>query len=136
MPYFLGQWFSKQDPEDCNGLFEASMLALLKPWRLLTDLKRPEQTFWEAFTDFVHEASSETCCILKNVQYFHECREHANQHTQPIVAMDESNPTTVWMEIEGSADGPIDNNTVDNEHFEDLISEEDINRVIDLPYSS
>jgi hypothetical protein len=50
--------------------------------------------------------------------------------------MDESNPTTVWMEIEGSADGPIDNNTVDNEHFEDLISEEDINRVIDLPYSS
>ena len=32
MPYFPGRWFPKQDLEDENGLFEASMLALLKPW--------------------------------------------------------------------------------------------------------
>ena len=32
MPYFPGRWFLKQDLEDENGLFEASMLALLKPW--------------------------------------------------------------------------------------------------------
>ena len=79
MPYFPGQWFPKQDPEDCNGLFKASMLALFKPWRSLTDLKQPEQTFQEAFQDFICEAPFETRRVIKNVQFFHECCEHATQ---------------------------------------------------------
>ena len=139
MPYFPGQWFPKQDPEDCNGLFEASMLALFKPWRSLTDLKRPEQTFREAFQDFIREAPFETRRLIKNVQFFHECCEHATQRTEPVITTDESSRTTVWTELEDLEDGPLDNNdhdNVDDELFENLISEEDINRVIDQPFSS
>ena len=90
MPYFPGQWFPKKNPDDCNGIFEASMLALLKPWRSLTDLKRPNQTFREAYDDFLCEASSETCRIIKNIQYFHECGEHARQRTDTIVNTEET----------------------------------------------
>ena len=132
MPYFPGQWFPKQDPEDCNGLFEASMLALFKPWRSLTDLKRPEQTFREAFQDFIREAPFETRRLIKNIQFFHECCEHATQRTEPVITTDESSRTTVWTELEDLEDGPLDNDdhdNVDDELFETLISEEDINRV-------
>ena len=135
MPYFPGRWFPKQDPEDSNGLFEASMLALLKPWRSLTDLKRPEQTFQEAFNDFICEASSETCRIIKNVQFFHECSEHANQRTEPIFTSDESSPTTVWTDIDEPENGNLDKENVDDDHFEEMILEEDINRVINQPFS-
>ena len=136
MPYFPGQWFPKKNPDDCNGIFEASMLALLKPWRSLTDLKRPNQTFREAYDDFLCEASSETCRIIKNIQYFHECGEHARQRTDTIIDTEETCRTTVWTEIEDPAEGPLGGEEVNDEHFEDLITEEDISRVIDQPFSS
>jgi hypothetical protein len=56
MPYFPGQWFPKKDDENTNGLFEASMLALLKPWRSLLDLKSSHETFRDAFDAFVAHA--------------------------------------------------------------------------------
>ena len=45
----------------------------------------------------------------------------------------------MWTELEDLEDGPLDNDdhdNVDDELFENLISEEDINRVIDQPFSS
>ena len=139
MPYFPGQWFPKQDAEDCNGMFEASMLALLKPWRSLTELKRPEQTFREAFNDFMREAPLETRRIIRNVQYYHECCQHVTQRTEPMTTMNEGSRTTVWTDVQELEDGPLhgdDDDDVNDEHFEDLISEEDISRVIDQPFSS
>ena len=136
MPYFPGQWFPKQNPDDCNGIFEASILALLKPWRSLTDLKGPEQTFREAYDNFLCEASPETCRIIKNIQYFHECGEHARQRTDTVIDTNETYQTTVWTEIDDPADGLLADDEVNDEHFEDLITEEDISRVIDHPFSS
>jgi hypothetical protein len=39
MPYFPGHWFPERDDDFDNSLYHASMLALLKPWRSLRDLK-------------------------------------------------------------------------------------------------
>ena len=56
MPYFPGRWFAKRDDDEENGLFHASMLALLKPWRSLQNLKRPGQSFRDAFNEFMSTA--------------------------------------------------------------------------------
>ena len=81
MPYFLGQWFPKREEENSNGLFEASMLALLKPWRKITDLKQEIQSFREALDMFVTNAPAETCWIIRNVQFFHECSDSVRRCT-------------------------------------------------------
>ncbi|KAF8836128.1 hypothetical protein BDN67DRAFT_984166 [Paxillus ammoniavirescens] len=42
MPYFPGRWFPRtNDPKAC-ALYCASILAVLKPWRSVTDLKSPD----------------------------------------------------------------------------------------------
>jgi hypothetical protein len=74
MPYFPGQWFPKKDANG-NYLFEASILALLKPWFSISDLKREGETFLEAFDDFIAHASKETTRTIENLQFYHECSE-------------------------------------------------------------
>lgn len=39
MPYFPCQWFPARDDPENNELFEACILAMLTPWRRLSDLK-------------------------------------------------------------------------------------------------
>jgi hypothetical protein len=136
MPYFPGPWFPKREEENCNGLFEASMLALFKPWRTMADLKQENRSFREAFDIFVANAPAETCQIIRNVQFFHECSEGARQRTEADESTVELTQATVWTElnlemVEGS---PEDTDTNSN-LFDRLISEEDIFRVLDQPYS-
>ena len=58
MLYFPGKWFPKSDPENKNGIFEASMLALFKPWKSVIDLKRPGDSFRLAFDEFRGDRTS------------------------------------------------------------------------------
>jgi hypothetical protein len=136
MPYFLGPWFPKREEENCNGLFEASMLALFKPWRTMADLKQENRSFREAFDIFVANTLAETCQIIRNVQFFHECSEGARQCTEADESAVELTQATVWTElnlemVEGS---PEDMDTNSN-LFDRLIFEEDIFQVLDQPYS-
>lgn len=126
MPYFPGPWFSKQDMQDDNGIFEVSMLALLKPWRSLTNLKDPNQSFCDAYNDFLDNASYDTCHLMRNVQFFHECGEHAQSHEQIIETADEPAPTTAWTNIEQVPDGPSLDEDVSKTNFEKFVMEDDI----------
>jgi hypothetical protein len=111
------------------------MLALMKPWRSLTDLKEREESFRDAYNIFINESSSETCRIIKNVQFFHECCGSARQRTHTVFPTVEETPTTVWTELDVPGDSPLDETVIDDDPFEDLISEEDISQVIECPYS-
>ena len=53
MPYFPGHWFPRDDDTQQNHLYCASVLALLKPWRNLGDLKDPLQSFQMAYKLFI-----------------------------------------------------------------------------------
>ena len=77
MPYFPGQWLPKRDEDDSSGLFEASMLALLKPWRLLTDLKTFHESFADAFLLFLSTAPQHIQNTIDNIQFYHECADKA-----------------------------------------------------------
>lgn len=49
MPYFPVCWLAKKEDDGDGGLYRASILALLKPWRTITDIKEGTHTFRMAF---------------------------------------------------------------------------------------
>jgi len=92
MPYFLSQWFPKCDHKNVNSLFEASMLALLKPWRSLTDLKTENKTFQHAFNNFIENASDDICITIENIEFFHQCLESVHSYATSTAHADKSTP--------------------------------------------
>ena len=137
MPYFAGSWFAKRDPEDVNGLFEASMLALLKPWRSLKELKNVEETFKHAFDKFLATAPPEIHRTIANIEFFHECSEAATIHRQ-----------SAEMATEPVVDERHERSMPDNEEqmeersflivhpFTRNITDEEIQQVTDNPFSA
>ena len=134
MPYFPGQWFPKRSPDNSDELFEASMLALLKPWRSLCDLKRPEDSFHNVFEKFWSETSEAIHTIITNIEFYHECSDGAAtrrrasdtfgdsdaDHRQPD---DDCELTNV--DVDESTSYPACN-----------ITEDDIRHATDYPYST
>jgi hypothetical protein len=70
MPYFPGKWFPKHEEQNTNRLFEASMLALLKLWRTITELKTANETFHEVFECFMEDAPEEMRTLVKKHRVF------------------------------------------------------------------
>lgn len=137
MPLFLGQWFPKRDEENVNGLFEASILALLKPWRSVKDLKQPTETFRTAFDAFVDTATEATKDTIANVEFFHESSDGARKRTDvtnTVVPLPDA-PISAQEEIDEqeASDNlhPISTDTLEN-----VISEQDILNTLDRPCSS
>ena len=112
------------------------MLALLKPWRSVSDLKHADQTFREAYNNFVANASVETCTMITNIQFYHESGERARRRNDEDAHENGPVDITVWTNVDDeTTEGPLPDPEEDTEHLNDLISEADIDRVIDHPYS-
>lgn len=131
MPYFPGQWFPKRKREDENGLFEASMLALLRPWRSLLDLKSSNETFHDAFDRFVSSASEEVLATIQNIEFFHDSSESAQAH-QNTVEQSSNEHAPDHDETQDDHDP----SSTESVSFEDLITEHDIRSATDSPYSA
>ena len=58
LPNIVGPWLPQRDGEDSTRpYYYASMLALLKPWRELEDLKRDDENWEFAFNTFMETSS-------------------------------------------------------------------------------
>ena len=98
LPNFVGRRFPRRDDTDVHNFYCASMLMLLKPWRdISTDLKLPEQTWSDAFDQFMQTANEPTKRILSGIQYYHECRsasddrrESENEPSLPFLSDDDT----------------------------------------------
>jgi hypothetical protein len=88
MPNFVGDWFPRNDVPDLGDFYHASILALLSPWRDIGDLKRANQTFTQAFEQFLAQADAYTRDIVDNIQYHHECSDGAHRKRQSQTAED------------------------------------------------
>ena len=53
---------------------------LLKPWRVIIDLKSAAQTWQSAFKDFVSTAPKKELDIMTGIQYFYKCESAAQWH--------------------------------------------------------
>ncbi|KAF8262983.1 hypothetical protein EI94DRAFT_1704361 [Lactarius quietus] len=80
IPYLECQWFPKNEHGKGNGLYEASMLALLKPWRSPLDLRQSGTTFQEAYNVFLTSASDDITSIITNITFFHESLDCVTQN--------------------------------------------------------
>ena len=61
LPNFIGRFSPRSDDPDIRDFYCASMLPLLKPWREVTDLKLPSQTWSQAFDSFLSTSKERHC---------------------------------------------------------------------------
>ncbi|EUC67452.1 ATP-dependent DNA helicase PIF1, partial [Rhizoctonia solani AG-3 Rhs1AP] len=79
LPNIVGPWFERRNDPNVYPLYCASVLAALKPWRNLADLKSGFDTWDEALDAFLLVANRHQKSIRANMQYYYECKDSADQ---------------------------------------------------------
>ncbi|KAF8799237.1 hypothetical protein BYT27DRAFT_7264248 [Phlegmacium glaucopus] len=79
LPQFVGSWMPRNDRPGDREIYCGSMLALLKPWTDLSDLKTDMETFEQSFHQFVSSTTKRNQDILENIQYYYECYDGAKK---------------------------------------------------------
>ena len=127
MPYFPGQWFPRQEEDGKDGLFEAAMLALLKPWRNLSDIKGAHNDFRDAYEHFLGSASAETKDTIKNINFYYECfdtvKTRQGTDSDPVFmgesaihdGVDDNVADVLWSTDASDGDGTNCENTITEE---------------------
>lgn len=134
MPNFPVSWLAKKEDGGDGGLYEASILTLLKPWRTVGDIKEQNQTFQAAFECFLDNASHDTCKTVDNMNFFHKSSKKASENmSQCANDAGERQQTVITIE-HGDNDNVGNPLSIDNINFP--VSEEDIAMAIDWPFSS
>jgi hypothetical protein len=134
MPHILGPWFPPANDPSTQTMYYASMLALLKPWRNITDLKEPNQRFSIAYDDFITHASQSTKYVISNIQYFHECSDKAKHEQEKGDAIHRSSFALLDQgeHLDDDEESRDDDDFIDTNTAEQpFISEEDILRAME-----
>ena len=91
------------------------MLLLFLPWRSLSDLKRPGDTFVQTFLQVAADWPEDKLNLLDNIQYYHESMSAAQDHDMTFPAA----RTTVQVDtIVEDSSNPINEDTI----TEDMIA--------------
>ena len=124
LPHFMGGWFPRNDRPRERELYCASILALLKPWTDLSELKSDVESFAQVFEGFLSTAPKEARDVIENIQYYHECYDGAKKRQEA---------RSMGQEIEGTIEFEEESNqadlTTDLQRFqleEADVTEEDI----------
>lgn len=135
MPYFPGQWFPKKNRGFGPPLFEAAVLALLKPWQSLVDIKSECQTFEEAYDLFFASSNDDVKRIIENIQFYHECSEGAR--VKDTLVGNGENDARAREEHEQEDLPSVDSDeSGGGEHqFATCVREEDVQNLLDRPFS-
>jgi hypothetical protein len=72
LPNFIWQWFPWDNDSQLQELHAACMIALLKPWQTLGELKGCQESFIHVLCQFREDAAPSTLCIIKNLQHYQE----------------------------------------------------------------
>jgi hypothetical protein len=122
LPHLVGRWFPRNDRPNERELYCASILALLKPWADLSDLKTDAETFDQSFHSFFTNSPKITKDIIENIQYYYECYDGAIKRRE-----DETESTERTIDFEDEAcpeDLTSDSLVYQHENVE--VTEEDI----------
>jgi hypothetical protein len=78
LPNIVGPWFPRRDgDESTKPYYYASMLALLKPWRNLGELKFNCESWEDTFTHFMETANQRDKDVVAGSQYYYESKSVA-----------------------------------------------------------
>jgi hypothetical protein len=104
LPHFMGGWFPRNDRLGERELYCASILALLKPWTNLSELKTDAEAFEEAFETFVAASPKGTQDIIENIQYYYECYDGAKKRQEARASGLEAGESVVEYEGDEARD--------------------------------
>jgi hypothetical protein len=89
LPSIVGLFFPQRDDPDNHDYYCALILALLRPWQTLADLK-PQQLSWEAaFYVFSQMTTRRNSDILLGIQYYYDCRSAAEREREKNADVEE-----------------------------------------------
>ncbi|KAJ7830542.1 hypothetical protein B0H14DRAFT_2291785, partial [Mycena olivaceomarginata] len=70
-----GPGIPRRDKAETYARYCRLMLIFFKPWRHANDLRKPGQSWEEAFNLFVCNSSESVRFKMENMQILHECRD-------------------------------------------------------------
>ena len=77
LPNVIGHWFPRRDREDEEELYYATILALLRPWRDLGELKDDGRSWKEAGLLFLETATQRQRDIIAGMQFYYDSKSAA-----------------------------------------------------------
>src|SRR5260370_21536988 len=86
---FVGPWLPKHGKKDTEELYSASMLILFKPWHDIMALKPTSVTWGHTYNEFLTTASTETCNMIGNIQFYYGCHEAADRDQEENIVMND-----------------------------------------------
>lgn len=90
LPNIVGLWLPQCDREEnTKSYYYTSMLAFLKPWRNLHELKCSDEDWETAFNEYMTTASRRDRDVVTGCQYYYETKQ---------VAMNRSGEEEIEME--------------------------------------
>lgn len=75
VPVFIGPALPKRESEECKEQYSRLMLILFKPWKYISDLKEPDDSWARAFELFRPQLSIRHLAVIENMQRLHECKQ-------------------------------------------------------------
>jgi hypothetical protein len=85
LPNIVGSWLPRRDGgDDTKSYYYASMLALLKPWRNLFDLKDEDENWETAFNLYIGHANQRDKDVIAGCQYYYDSREVARERLNNV----------------------------------------------------
>jgi hypothetical protein len=75
IPVTIGPVLPRRDRGLTYAKYCRLMLILFKPWRVVGDLREPNETWIQAFNRFIGTCTEDTKRILNNMQVLHECKD-------------------------------------------------------------
>ena len=107
LPNIVGSWLPRRDGEEnTRPYYHASMLALLKPWRELEELKEDSETWESAFNIFMETATRRDRDVVAGCQYYYDSRNSArtDRTEDEDVDIDVDRDSHIYVEDEEETD--------------------------------
>ena len=102
LPNIIGPWVPRRDVEGvAKCYYYAAMLALLKPWRKLEELKVDSESWQATFETFIHEANQRDKDVVSGCQYYYESKSEGTKnemYDEREIAMDASHDDEMMVD--------------------------------------
>jgi hypothetical protein len=80
VPVPVGPAIPRRDREEVNARYCRLMLVFFKPWRCVSDLRTPGQSWQDSFNEYLENAPIRFKKLMDNMQIQHECRDSRDDH--------------------------------------------------------
>ena len=85
LPILLGPSIPRRDREDTKERYCRSILTLFTPWRSISDLCDPHETWGQAFGIRQSRITTESQKMIDNIQLLQECKNDRDEHLQQVI---------------------------------------------------